>query len=164
MDCETSPFPKLALEFVTFSGGCGLNRRYGTRVGNQLWFIKILELKLCLLQLRENAVQLTPPRAHSAGADYGIYNELNWNDEEGNPPAVQFTTYQSLFCVNLKCKPFNVHFLHHLHLSSGTSILWCPSINILAYSLENVHVVQQIYTSMCNVHTSMYNVLVCTMY
>jgi hypothetical protein len=36
------------------------------------------------LQRRENAVQRTPPTAHPAGADYGIYNVLNWNTEEGS--------------------------------------------------------------------------------
>jgi hypothetical protein len=38
--------------------------------------IKIRKLNLCLSQRRENAVQRTPPRAHSAGADYGIYYVL----------------------------------------------------------------------------------------
>ncbi len=36
--------------------------------------IKIWKLNLRLFRRRENAVQRTPPRAHSSGADYGIYH------------------------------------------------------------------------------------------
>ncbi len=45
--------------------------------------IKIRKLNLRLLRRRENAVQRTPPRAHSAGADYANYDVLlvHWNAE-----------------------------------------------------------------------------------
>jgi hypothetical protein len=84
--------------------------------------IKIWKLNQCLLQRRENAVQRTPPRAHSTGADYGIYNVLNWNALKGESSAFQCTTYKSLFCVNFKCDPFILHSMQHssFHLGSGT--------------------------------------------
>ena len=55
--------------------------------------IKIRKLNLRLLRRRENAVQRTPPRAHSAGADYANYDVLNWNAEDGESSAFQCTTY-----------------------------------------------------------------------
>ncbi len=45
--------------------------------------LKIRKLNLRLLLRRENAVQRTPPRAHSAGSDYGNYTVLNWNADLG---------------------------------------------------------------------------------
>ena len=55
--------------------------------------IKIRKLNLRRLRRRENAVQRTPPRAHQPWPDYGIYNVLNWNAEEGTSSAFQCTTY-----------------------------------------------------------------------
>ena len=54
--------------------------------------IKIRKLNQRLLRRRENAVQRTPPRAHPAGADYGIYNVLNKNAEDTHFSAFQCTT------------------------------------------------------------------------
>ncbi len=62
---------------MTLSGGCGLTGKGGKVI------INIRKLNLRLLRRRENAVpvQRTPPRVHSAEADYANYTGtvLNWN-------------------------------------------------------------------------------------
>ena len=91
---EIRPFPKNSLGLVTLSGGCGLTRRSGAAKGKGgKRIIKIRKLNLRRLRRRENAVQRTPPRAHQPWPDYGIYNVLNWNAEDGESSAFQCTTY-----------------------------------------------------------------------
>ncbi len=86
-----------ARRLVTLSGGCGLTRNDGhcTAAGKVIINIRKLRVNLRLLRRRENAVQRTPPRAHSAGADYTV---LNWNADLGTfqrSRAGQCTTYRS---------------------------------------------------------------------
>ena len=91
MDLRNQPFPKRFTRACDLFGWVWLDSEMWLERGKPI--IKIRKLNLCLLQRRENAVQRTPPRAHSAGADYGIYNVLNWNAEEGESSAFQCTTY-----------------------------------------------------------------------
>ncbi len=71
--------------------------------------LKIQKLNLCLLQLcaSENAMQCTPPKAHSAGADYGIYNVLNWNAEEGG---LQHSSVQPTRAFSVSISNVNLSF------------------------------------------------------
>ena len=76
------------------AGECGLTRSSGVATGKGgKPIIKIRKLNLRLLLRREDAVQRTPPKAHSPGADYGIYNVLNWNASSWVSSALQCTPY-----------------------------------------------------------------------
>ena len=69
--CKSEPFRKVSLGLVTLSGECVLTRKSCAAKGNGgKPIIKIRKLNPCLLRRRENAVQRTPPRAHSPWADY----------------------------------------------------------------------------------------------
>ncbi len=73
---------RLSFLLVTLSGGCGSTWRSDSVKGKGgKPIIKIQKLNWRLLLRRQNAVQRTPPRAHSAGADYADYTVLNWKAE-----------------------------------------------------------------------------------
>ena len=65
----------------------------------------IINIRKLNLRRRENAVQRTPPRAHSAGADNANYTVLNWNADLGTfqrssvPPTRAFS--ESISNVNI---------------------------------------------------------------
>ena len=69
---------------MTLSGESALTRRFRTATGNGgNLIINVRKLNLRLLPGLGVAVLRTPPRAHSAGADYANYTVLNWNADLG---------------------------------------------------------------------------------